>query len=551
MERARASNPKLFLTESSASAIAKICARLDGIPLAIELAAARTKLLTPEQIAARLDDRFRLLVGGSRTALPRQQTLRALIDWSYDLLSQEEQRLLRTVSVFVGGWTLDEVEAVSKDQDIWIHLEQLVNKSLVITEERDAEMRYFLLETIRQYAREKLFDSGQAPQVRDRHFAYFDDFSEKMWDVSRSPDLILWRERIEEEWENFLAALDWSLGQQVEAALHLAGNICVLSSSIGHQTEGLDLVKSTLERARSLPAVQGEANLHRQKLIGKALFAEGLVGLSRGARYAAEVLQEAAAISRLTGDKQILGYSLEMYFVAAELANLPGGPEAVEEGMAILSDMGDRWGMFMANLNMARVATFRGNFDERRMYLEKNQELLRETPLSFQAGMYFLGMGMNERFSGHHQAARPYFEEGLKVFRKLRNKNFENVMMSELGHIARLDGDFRQAMQIYRQTLLRWQDLGHRPAIAHQLECIAFVAIAEGHPERAASLIGAAEALRAKIGTSMAAYEQAEYDQQMAGLRALLNETDLSRLWAEGRAMTMEQAIQFAVETKD
>ena len=167
--------PNSYLTEANASSVAKICSRLDGIPLAIELAAARVKLLSPEQIAARLDDRFRLLIGGSRTALPRQQTLRALIDWSYDLLSEDEKRLLRTASVFVGGWTLEALEAVADDPDAMEHLEQLVNKSLVVVEEGGNAMRYSLLETIRQYAREKLLDVGvgEAVSVRNRHLDFF------------------------------------------------------------------------------------------------------------------------------------------------------------------------------------------------------------------------------------------------------------------------------------------------------------------------------------------------------------------------------------------
>ncbi len=153
--------------------------------MAIELAAARTKLLAPEQIATRLDDLFRLLVGGSRTALPRQQTLRALIDWSYDLLSEQEKNLLRIASVFVGGWTLEALEAVSEDPHALEHLEGLVNKSLVVTEEHNGEMRYFLLETIRQYAREKLFEAKQSSAARDRHFVHYKNSSSGLWDVSR------------------------------------------------------------------------------------------------------------------------------------------------------------------------------------------------------------------------------------------------------------------------------------------------------------------------------------------------------------------------------
>src|SRR5258706_1317015 len=235
VDRARATNPKFSLTDSNASSVTQICSRLDGIPLAIELAAARTKLLSVDQIAARLDDLFRLLVGGSRTALPRQQTLRALIDCSYDFTAEAEKKLLRTASVFVGGWTLEALEAVSADPNAIEHLDGLFNKSLVVTEEHGNEMRYFLLETIRQYAREKLFEMKQSSAVRDRHFVYFDELSEKIWDATRSAEILVWRDTADLETENMRAALEWGLDHHAEAAVHLAANMCVFSGWIGEQ----------------------------------------------------------------------------------------------------------------------------------------------------------------------------------------------------------------------------------------------------------------------------------------------------------------------------
>jgi predicted ATPase/class 3 adenylate cyclase len=549
VERARAANSKYTLTERNASSVAQICSRLDGIPLAIELAAARTKLLSPEQISARLDDRFRLLVGGSRTALPRQQTLRALIDWSYDLLSDEEKQLLRTASVFVGGWTLDALEAVADDPDMFEHLEQLVNKSLVVTEERDNEMRYFMLETIRQYAREKLFDAKQAVAARDRHFVYFDDLSEKMWEASRSPDLLAWRDQVDDEAENLRAALEWGLENHVEQAVHLAANFCIVSGWMSKQVEGLALVKSAIERARSLPPVDGNANIHRQKLIAKALFAEGMVGLGQGnLPLVRQHLQEAIAISRSTSDKLILGYSLEMFFAVSQFINLPGGPEAAQEALVIFTDeIDDKWGLGMAYQSMARIASSRGDLSEKQKYFGKLKELTQEAPLSLQAAMSFVGIGLDESVHGNYGTAKQIFEDGLNIFRRLRNKNFQMIMTSELGHIARHTGDMTQAGNIYRETIKGWQDLGNRSALAHQLECFAFIAIAEEEPERAIKLFGAAEALREKINSPMTDYERVEYVKEVAQLRSLLNKSDFTSLWAEGRVLTMEQAIAYAL----
>jgi predicted ATPase/class 3 adenylate cyclase len=550
VERARLANPKFNMTDSNTSAMSQICSRLDGIPLAIELAAARTKLLSPEQIAARLDDRFRLLVGGSRTALPRQQTLRALIDWSYDLLSEDEKRLLQHASVFVGGWTLDALEAVADDLNAVEHLEQLINKSMVIVNERESEMRYFMLETIRQYGREKLFDAGLASGARDRHFAHFDHLSEVMWDAFRNLNEYIYRDRVYDEFENMRAALEWGLEYHPEAALRLAANLCIVSSWTGNQIECLALVKSALEGAHSLPPVEGEAHTNRQRLLAKALFAQGMAGMSSvGLPFAMQSLREAIPVARLAGDKRILGYSLELYYIASTFTNRQGDADAAREGQVLLSEIQDRWGMIMATLNTARVAAAEGDYEASQKYFGMVKESVKEAPYSFQTGIVYFGMGMEERARGHADIAKGYFEEGLNIFIRLKHKSFENVLKSELGHIARTTGDYTQAKTIYRQTIMRFQNLGSRPAIANQLECFAFIAISEGEPQRAARLLGAAEALRERISSQMTDFERVEYDQSLARLNTLLHAEEFNALWAEGRSMPMEQSIALALST--
>jgi predicted ATPase/class 3 adenylate cyclase len=549
IERARATNSGFRLTEDNEAAVAQICTRLDGIPLAIELAAARTRLLSVDQIAARLDDLFRLLVGGSRTALPRQQTLRALIDWSYDLLSNEEKALFRFASVFVGGWTFDALEAVSEDPNVLENLEQLVNKSLVVTEERGSEMRYYLLETIRQYAREKLFDSKQVSAARDRHFFYFETLAETMWEVFRSADMLGWRHRADDEAENLRAAIEWGLDRLPEDTLRLAAYYCVIASWVSKQTEGIALVQSALDKVRSLPPAEGEADLHRKNLIARGSFTQGMVNMGQGNMHLViQALQEAIALSRETGDKLFLGYSLEMFFVATNFIRAPRGPEAVHEGLRIFSgEVHDSWGLSMAYQNMVRLATERGDQEEKKKYFNKLKELLREVPLSFQAGLFFLGMGMGESVQGNYEDARQLFEEGLRIFERIENKNFQTALRSELGHIARRTGDLKQAREIYQKTLVDWQDLGNRSAISHQLECFGFLAIADEEPRKAARLFGAAEVLREQINSIMTDHEQVEYGQAILHLRSMLTLEEFTFLWAEGRTMTMEQAIQLAL----
>jgi predicted ATPase/class 3 adenylate cyclase len=549
VDRARAANPNFKLTDGNASSVAQICSRLDGIPLAIELAAARVKLLSPEQIAARLDDRFRLLVGGSRTALPRQQTLRALIDWSYDLLSEGEKRLLQFASVFVAGWTLAALEAIADDPNTIEHLEQLVNKSLVVTEERETEMRYFTLETIRQYAREKLFDAKQAPAARDRHFMYFNQLSESMWETFRSPNVLPMLDKVDDEVENFRTALEWGLENHAEENVRLAANFCAASTMLSIPAEGVTIVTTAVERARALPPVEGEANIHRQKLIARALFVQGMVGLGVGnIPLVMQVLKEAIAISRLTGDKQVLGYSLGMYYTASTFINAPDGEAAAQEGLQIFSqEVNDSFGLGIAYMNMARVSANKGDESEKERYFGKLRETVREMPKSFQVSIFLLGMGMDERIRGNYNAARKFFEQGLEIFRRLHSRNFILVMRSELGHVERQTGNLTQAKLIYKETIKGWQDLGNRSAVAHELECFGFLAITDEEPQRAVKLFGAAEALRERIQSPMTDYERVEYNQSVTRLRAMLPEAELNALWAQGRSMTMEQAIAYAL----
>ncbi len=221
-ERATKAEPRFQVTDENASFIAQICSRLDGIPLAIELAAARVKLLSPEQIAARLDDRFRLLTGGSRTALPRQQTLRALIDWSYQSLNEVEPRALHCLAAFSGGWSFEAAEAVIGESEAMNGLLGLVHKSLVNVEEQDGASRYRFLETIRQYAMEKLVESGEAVAVRDRHLEYVLNLAEQSQQGIFGTEITESLDRIEVEHDTLRAALEWATGNRPEKALKLA-----------------------------------------------------------------------------------------------------------------------------------------------------------------------------------------------------------------------------------------------------------------------------------------------------------------------------------------
>ncbi len=201
----------------------------------------------------------------------------------------------------------------------------------------------------------------------------------------------------------------------------------------------------------------------------------------------------------------------------------------------------------MAYMNMARIALARGDRATSDTYFGLLKAQMKEAPVSFMSGMTYLGTGYSERGRGQLDTAKQHFEEGLKIFKQLRHKGFETVMLAETGHVARLQGDFVEAEKIYRETIVHFQDLGNRPAVAHQLECFASIAIQQEEPQRATKLFGAAEVLREIVDSQMTDYERVEYDQSVAQLRAMLAEAEFNTLWAEGRSMTMEQAIQLAL----
>ena len=270
-ERAKAARPSFSLSGQNATTVSQICTRLDGIPLAIELAASRLGVLPVEQIAARLDDRFRLLTGGSRTALPRHRTLLALIDWSYDLLSEEEQRLLRRLSIFANGWTLEAAEEIYGSADALESLSQLVNKSLVVLDDQGRYARYRLLETIRRYAQEKLTEMGERESACQRLLEWCTDLAETANPHLGGPQEDLWLERMESEIDNLRAALGWALGsQKSEEALRLAAALGRFWGMRGHLTEGREWLRQALAVGHGASkGVQNEARIYAASMARK------------------------------------------------------------------------------------------------------------------------------------------------------------------------------------------------------------------------------------------------------------------------------------------
>jgi predicted ATPase len=344
LERAAAVLPGFRLTAANAAGVAEVCRRLDGIPLAIELAAARMNALPVEELAARLEDRFRLLRSGSRTALPRHQTLRSLIDWSYDLLTEPERTLLRRLSVFAGGWTSEAAEAVCvgervEEWEVLDLLTSLVEKSLVLYEERSGEGRYRLLETVRQYARDRLLEAAEANPIREQHLHYSVSWAEKAAAQMQETEEARWVERFEEEHDNLRAALGWSGVQgERQAGLRLGGAQGRFWEVLGYWREGREQLAVLLE----LPGAEA-----RTAARAKALNWAGRLAVRQGDFGAPGALfEESLAISRELGSKWDIAHSLGgLGWTAYGQGDYGAARALFEESLTIFREIGDKPGI--------------------------------------------------------------------------------------------------------------------------------------------------------------------------------------------------------------
>ncbi len=548
LERAAAANPRFTLTPGNAPAVGQICRRLDGIPLALELAAARSKLLSAEQIASRLDDRFRLLTGGSRTALPRQQTLRAMIDWSYELLSEPERALLRRLSVFAGGWTFEAADAVCADLDVLSLLEQLVNKSLVVMDEIQGQARYHMLETIRQYARERLLEAGEGAGIRDRHFEYFLKLSEAAEPGLRGDQAFEWFDRLAPDLDNFRSAIEWVQESRVEDALVLISNLMLFINyrSDGHH-EAIRWLNHLLPRLDSTTS-SGPETERRKRARARGLATLGLLSMALGQNPAAQAaLEKATEYEREIGDPFhlafVLGVRAMMAIITGEWAREHA---AAEESVRLCRTLDEKRWLVVCLPILATIEARLGHPDqaaqlrqEAILYLDQAHHPIFQTAL--------VALGLEARYRRQHGEAQAFLTRGLALARRTGSKHFVTALESELAHVARERGDVPEAKAAYTRLIRAWKDLGQLPAVAQQLECFAFIAVAEHEPERAAQLLGAAQALRDAIQSTRRDDEQAEHESFLVSLRGQLDSDAFAGAWAQGRAMDMDRAIAYAV----
>ncbi len=312
--------------------------------------------------------------------------------------------------------------------------------------------------------------------------------------------------------------------------------------------EGVAILQLAMEKFRALPPAEGAANRLRKEIYAHGCLSLGMLFQGNvDIDSARKILQEAIAIARELGDQFLLGLCLEMYAGASNMIKADDAVAAATEGLEIFKEIDHNAGIAIAYSNLARWETIHGNFQEGEKYMTLMQGAMKDAPLSLHSGFTNMGLGWGARLQGRFDLAQRYFEEGLKIFKQFRHKGMIAGLASEIAHTQRALGNFTDAKKTYQNTIKVFQNYGNRPAVAHQLECFAMIAIVEEEPQRAAKLFGAAEAIREVMEHKPTDEEQAEEDQFINRLRSMLTETEFHALWTEGKSMTMEQAIQLAL----
>jgi predicted ATPase/class 3 adenylate cyclase len=559
VERAAAVNPGFALGQENVASISEICRRLDGIPLAIELAAARVSAMSPEDIAKRLGDRFRLLAGGRRTAVPRQQTLHALIDWSWDLLTEADRRLLRRLSVFVGGWTAAMAARVVGDEDGRLDeielvdgLTRLVDRSLVQVD-RGTTTRYRMLETIRQYAREKLIAAGEVGDVADRHFKVFSGLAAASEAALRGPRMVDWLDRLDSEQENLVAALEWGLEAWPWEAVRMASALLGYWASRVMSQDNDARIVAAIEIARRTTLASAVVSAEDQALAARLMGeAARLWAMSGRGEVALEWAKEAFALAEASGDATARLYATGGMAVATVFSGQAGeGGAAVrpyfEAAAAFGEETGDWWLVAMAlSFSGASLGAFtpEGGLESIRRGAEAAQRS--GSPYAIAAVAMAQGRALGRM--GQTDGAVTSFGVAIERFMELGDERFVLAAKSDLAHALRRGSRLDEATALYQETIAAWVHLGHRGAVANQLENVAYVEIERGRHDRAARLLGAAAAMREAANAAMAFDEEPEFEAYRARLREAMTGAAFDAATAAGRKLSLKDAVALAVE---
>ncbi len=548
VERATASKPDFMLTSENARAIAEICNRLDGLPLAIELAAARVKTLPPSAMLSRLQSRLQVLTGGARDLPARQQTLRGAMAWSHDLLGEAEQRLFRRMSVFIGGCTFEAIEAVADTRhdlgiDVLDGIDSLVNKSLTqLIEQPDGEARLTAMETIREYSLERLVESGEEQAVRKAHAAYYLVLAEEAAGELDGVDQPIWVDRLDRDLDNLRAALKWLIAtENADWALRMGTALLRYWELRELFTEGRQLLDAVLRLPGSAAALAARA---------KGLFASSVLAAGQRDRAAQLQLQnECLGIYRGLKDQQGMAVVVNALAVTYKQEDeFAKARHLFEESYAFSLDLGDTLMQARTLSNLASVLREEGAYE---FALTRHQEAM--------ALFHTLGDGTGVAWSLHHQGdvardqgdfatAQSFYLQALEAFQTLGDSWSVGSLLTDLGSLAIDQGDIEMALTRLREAFNAFQQLGgHKRGLARVLEGFACAAARQGDASRALRLAGAAAALRNVLGTSLVPAEQRQLLSNLRRADQQLGTADRSRVWMEGWTMTMERAIEYAL----
>jgi len=547
LERARAVKHEFALTSENAPVVAAICTRLDGLPLAIELAAARIKMLSPAAMLARLESCLHLLTGGARDLPGRQQTLRGTVDWSYSLLNASEQTLFRRLAVFTGGCTLEGVEAVCDTQgdlglDVLDGMASMVDKSLAQHVEPAAgETRFLLLSTIREYALERLAESNDEAATRKAHAAYYLVLAEEgAKNVVSNPE---WLDRFDIEHDNFRTALDHLISTgEADWALRLGTALFAFWETREHLTEGRDSIARLL-------AMEGAAS--RPKLRTRLLFAGAvLAGEQCDYGCARQMFEDSLETCVELGDHRGVAVALNALAVnARDRGEFADAALLFERCVAMWKDLGDSADLARALSNLASVTKLQGNYERASSLFDECLAMFHKAGDSAGVAWTLNYQGDVAREKADLVAARSFCEQSLVAFRQLRDGWGIASALSDLASLSYDQGNNVESRRLYGESIKVFKELGHKRGVARVLECLAASAAAQSNAKQSLHFAGAAAALRKRLGAPLTPAEAPRLEKALEFARRTLGNAAGLTAWMEGWAMPVEQAIQEALNS--
>jgi predicted ATPase/DNA-binding XRE family transcriptional regulator len=586
---ARAVNPAFALTETNAAAVAAVCVRLDGLPLAIELAAARTTLLPPPALLARLERRLPLLTAGPRDLPARQQTMRETIGWSHDLLDSGAQKLFARLAIFAGGATIDAIEAVCGDEEpgtvagrpVFELASSLAEQSLLrAVEQPDGAPRLAMLETIREYALERLEARGETEAVRRRHAAVFLALAEEAEPALTGPDQVAWLDRLEVEHDNLRAALEWASTQgEAELGMRLTGALWQFWWMRGHLSEGrarlaqalvsndapAAIRAKALDGAGALAEAQGDCDqavaLHEAALAlhqqlgdqlgcARSLQNLGIIEQHDRGNYARahELFAEALALFRAIDDAHGIAAGLNnLGTIALRLEDFARATALFTESLERSRALGDRRGIGIGLSSLGALAFVQEDVGQARARYEESLAVWRELGDSQDIAVALGNLGEALQYQGDMARAEALYREALPLCEELGDKQGVAFLLSHLARLAHGAGDEERAVRLFVESLALCQQVGEQPRQAECLEGLAGVVGARGEPRQATRLFGAAEALREAVGAPRPAPLRHAYERDLVRVRAALDQTTFAAAWAEGRQLSPDDVVAATV----